>query len=161
MKTILVPVDFSPATAPVVTAAEDFARGIGARLVLVHVTEPVVGLIDYAVVAISTARVTDAMVQHALTHLAELKAGVEQAGIVAETVHVVGSPVPEIVEQARKQVADYIVIGSHGHTAFYDLLVGSTASGVLKRATCPVVVVPIGVLQHRGAAAGAGGKTGR
>jgi hypothetical protein len=36
----------------------------------------------------------------------------------------------------------HYVIGSHGHTAFHDLLVGGTASGVLKRATCPVVVVP-------------------
>jgi universal stress protein A len=34
------------------------------------------------------------------------------------------------------------VLGSHGHTAFYDLLVGSTAAGVLKHAPCPVVVVP-------------------
>jgi nucleotide-binding universal stress UspA family protein len=33
-------------------------------------------------------------------------------------------------------------MGSHGHGAFYDLLVGSTTQGVLKRATCPVVIVP-------------------
>jgi nucleotide-binding universal stress UspA family protein len=34
------------------------------------------------------------------------------------------------------------VMGSHGHTAFYDLLVGSTTHAVLKRAKCPVVIVP-------------------
>jgi nucleotide-binding universal stress UspA family protein len=62
--------------------------------------------------------------------------------VTAETVHVVGSPVPEIIEQAKTCAADYIVIGSHGHTAFYDLLVGSTANGVLKRAKCPVLIVP-------------------
>jgi nucleotide-binding universal stress UspA family protein len=33
-------------------------------------------------------------------------------------------------------------MGSHGHTAFYDLLVGSTTHGVLMRANCPVVIVP-------------------
>ena len=48
------------------------------------------------------------------------------------------------IEQAERLTADYIVIGSHGHTAFYDLLVGSTASGVLKSASCPVVIVPHG-----------------
>jgi nucleotide-binding universal stress UspA family protein len=34
------------------------------------------------------------------------------------------------------------VMGSHGHTALYDLLVGSTTHGVLMRAQCPVVIVP-------------------
>jgi nucleotide-binding universal stress UspA family protein len=33
-------------------------------------------------------------------------------------------------------------MGSHGHTAFYDLLVGSTTQGVLKKAPCPVLIVP-------------------
>ena len=49
---------------------------------------------------------------------------------------------PEIIEQAQQLAADYIVIGSHGHTALHDLLAGGTASGVLKRATCPVVIIP-------------------
>jgi len=34
------------------------------------------------------------------------------------------------------------VMGSHGHTALYDLLLGSTTHGVLFRAPCPVVIVP-------------------
>jgi len=34
------------------------------------------------------------------------------------------------------------VLGSHGHTAFYDLLVGSTTHGILLRAKCPVLIVP-------------------
>jgi nucleotide-binding universal stress UspA family protein len=34
------------------------------------------------------------------------------------------------------------VMGSHGHTALYDLLVGSTTHGVLMRAICPVVIIP-------------------
>ena len=33
-------------------------------------------------------------------------------------------------------------MGSHGHTALYDLLAGSTATGVIKRAPCPVVIMP-------------------
>jgi nucleotide-binding universal stress UspA family protein len=59
-----------------------------------------------------------------------------------ECIQVVGAPVPNILDQAEKYVADYIVMGSHGHTAFYDLLVGSTTHGVLMRAKCPVVIVP-------------------
>jgi nucleotide-binding universal stress UspA family protein len=50
--------------------------------------------------------------------------------------------VTHILAQAKKLRADYIVIGSHRHSAFHDLVVGSTTSGVLKRAACPAVVVP-------------------
>ncbi|MEO8353471.1 MAG: universal stress protein, partial [Chthoniobacteraceae bacterium] len=38
--------------------------------------------------------------------------------------------------------ADMIVMGSHGHGSFYELLVGSVTSGVLRDARCPVLVVP-------------------
>ena len=47
-----------------------------------------------------------------------------------------------IIEQAQKSRAAYIVMGSHGHSALYDLLAGSTTTGVLKRSTCPVLIVP-------------------
>ncbi len=48
----------------------------------------------------------------------------------------------EILEAARICEADYIVMGSHGHNAFYDLLVGTTTHGVMRKAPCPVVIVP-------------------
>ncbi|MFN2624413.1 MAG: universal stress protein [Chthoniobacterales bacterium] len=47
-----------------------------------------------------------------------------------------------MVEQAEACGADYIVMGSHGHTALYELLVGSTTHNVLMKASCPVVIVP-------------------
>jgi len=47
-----------------------------------------------------------------------------------------------IAEEAARRSADYIIMGSHGHTAFYDLLVGSTTGGVLKGSPCPVIVIP-------------------
>jgi nucleotide-binding universal stress UspA family protein len=56
---------------------------------------------------------------------------------------------PMILREAQKRRAAYIVIGSHGHSAFYDLVVGSTASLVLKRAACPVLVVPSQRLTRR------------
>jgi nucleotide-binding universal stress UspA family protein len=65
-------------------------------------------------------------------------------GISVETVCTTGSPIRRIVEQAENQAARYIVMGSHGRTALRQLVVGGTASGVLKKAACPVVVVPLG-----------------
>jgi nucleotide-binding universal stress UspA family protein len=59
---------------------------------------------------------------------------------VTETV--TGLAAEAIAEAARRFAADYIVMGSHGHTAFYDLVIGSTTHGVIQRAKCPVVIVP-------------------
>jgi nucleotide-binding universal stress UspA family protein len=50
--------------------------------------------------------------------------------------------VAAILEQAQKLGAEYIVIGSHGHSAVYDVMMGSVASGVLKKSPCPVLIVP-------------------
>jgi nucleotide-binding universal stress UspA family protein len=34
-----------------------------------------------------------------------------------------------------------IVVGRHDHSALHDVLVGSTAKGLLRQAPCPVLVV--------------------
>jgi nucleotide-binding universal stress UspA family protein len=46
-----------------------------------------------------------------------------------------------LVRVAREQDAPALVVGSHGHTALGELLVGSTSRGVLRHAGRPVVVV--------------------
>jgi nucleotide-binding universal stress UspA family protein len=60
----------------------------------------------------------------------------------ATTVQRTGAPVPAILAKAASSRAAYVVMGSHGHGAIYDLLVGSTTHGVLMKAPCPVMVVP-------------------
>ena len=47
-----------------------------------------------------------------------------------------------ILHEATEQDAGLIVMGSHGHGAIYNLLVGSVAEGVLKGVSCPVLIVP-------------------
>jgi nucleotide-binding universal stress UspA family protein len=51
------------------------------------------------------------------------------------------SVVGAIVDYAEHENVDLIVIGSRGRTGFKKLLLGSTASGVVTYATCPVLVV--------------------
>ncbi len=53
----------------------------------------------------------------------------------------VGYPVEEIVNYAKEQDIDLIVIGTHGHTGFTHLLLGSTAEKIVRLATCPVLTV--------------------
>jgi nucleotide-binding universal stress UspA family protein len=139
---ILAPIDFSDVTDRVVHEAAKLARVLQGRVVLVNVTEPTTGVVDYAAIVVAVAQVNEAAVKYAVERLAALEKQLKHEGVDATSVQVTGTPRSEIIEQAQKLSADYIVIGSHGHSAFYDLLVGGTAHGVLKRAKCPVIIVP-------------------
>ena len=74
--------------------------------------------------------------------LARLRKSLREEGHHVETIHEAGYPGARIVAWAARLPADYIVLGSHGHGAIYEMLVGSTTSRVLKEASCPVIVVP-------------------
>jgi len=141
MKTILAAVDFSPIADTVIRRGIEFARACDARLVLLHVIQPPVFLPGDGVAADGVA-VTLAAERAADRRLARLEAGLRNEHKAVEATRLTGLPINLILEQASKLSAEYIVIGSHGHGAVYDLLVGSTASGVLKKAKCPVVIVP-------------------
>jgi len=142
VKTILAPVDFSGVTDSVVAQAIELARALNGRVVLLSVLQPPVITSEYAPMMENIAEITAAGEKAAAKNLARLQTQLQAEFVPAEFVQCNGAPVPHIVEQAKKFSVDYIVMGSHGHTAFYDLLVGSTTHGVLMRATCPVVIMP-------------------
>lgn len=142
MKTILAPVDFSGATAGVMAQAVSLAKATSARIVLLHVIQPPALIEEYGPLLENIAEITDAGEKASARHLARLQQQLERRGVQVRTQQATGAPVPHIVEKAAAIKADYIVMGSHGRTAFFDLLVGSTTHGVLRRAGCPVIVVP-------------------
>ncbi|MEX2044290.1 MAG: universal stress protein [Opitutus sp.] len=142
MKTILVAVDSSSVGDAVVAEAQALARSADGRIVLLTVVQPPVITSEYAPMIENFEAITEAGKKAAEKRLLELKSGLDAGGIATETVQLTGSPVAHILQQADTRGADYIVMGSHGHTALYDLLVGSTTHGVLLRSKCPVLIVP-------------------
>lgn len=143
MSTILVPVDFSPVTSQVVSAAIALAAPTGSRLVVLHVLQPPAVVADYGLMGSFVLPVMETMGQAASSQLERLRKRIEARGLLATAVQVTGASSARLIaSEAEKRSIDYIVMGSHGHTGFYDLLIGSTTGGVLKRAPCPVVIVP-------------------
>jgi nucleotide-binding universal stress UspA family protein len=142
MKTILVPIDFSDVTPHVIETATKFATAFLSRVVILNVAEPEPDFVGFEAgpptVRIAVAR--DFKAEH--QRLDELKAQSAPTGLDVVVLHVQGPIVEKILHEATEQKADLIVIGSHGHGALYDLLVGSVTQGVIKAARCPVVVVP-------------------
>jgi nucleotide-binding universal stress UspA family protein len=142
MKTILAPVDFSPATATVVAQATALARLLPARLVLLSVVQAPVIVSEFTPMMGNTAEFVDAAQQSSAERLQKLQRELPTDLLAVVTETVTGLAAEAIADAARRFAADYIVMGSHGHTAFYDLVIGSTTHGVIQRAKCPVVIVP-------------------
>ena len=143
MKTIVAPIDFSAASQQVVAEAVDLARALRARLIVMHVVQPPV-ITDSDVGARMSADYAAMASESAAKQLSALQKKLQLRGITIETRHVTGSPGRSIVDLAGALDASYVVLGSHGHGAIYDLVIGSTTTRVLKHAPCPVVVVPGG-----------------
>ncbi|MFN2331944.1 MAG: universal stress protein, partial [Halomonas sp.] len=53
-----------------------------------------------------------------------------------------GDPRRAIIEEAKREHADLIVIGKRGRNRIQDFLLGSTAEAIARDAHCPVLVVP-------------------
>ena len=67
---------------------------------------------------------------------ADLLAKVEVRQIVE-----LGVPYKKIVEKAKEEAADLIVISTHGRTGIDHMLVGSVTEKVVARASCPVLSI--------------------
>jgi nucleotide-binding universal stress UspA family protein len=52
-----------------------------------------------------------------------------------------GNAAPEILRVAEESHCDVIVLGTHGRTGLARLLLGSVAEQVVRRASCPVLMV--------------------
>jgi nucleotide-binding universal stress UspA family protein len=142
MKTLLVPIDFSPVSRYVLDEAARLARLVKARLILLHAVPPPSVATDLAPLVGEALQFTAELEKSGRRQLHRLEKSPRFKGLKVETRCEMGFPVPHVLGVAKQVKADVIVIGSHGHTALFDLVVGSTASGVLKHAPCPVLVVP-------------------
>lgn len=138
MKKLLVPVDFSDVTPRLVETAKTIASAMGGHIILLNVMAPP----HLAVHGTGQTAVLVNDVKNDYLQLNELNQHLESSGVSATIDQPQGWPVETILKESERESVDMIVMGSHGHGALYNLLVGSVTSGVLKSARCPVLVVP-------------------
>ena len=68
-------------------------------------------------------------------------ATLKRAGLRVQVKSMVGSPGAEVGRIAAEDAADLIVMGSHGHTGFKNLLFGSVTQAVLASSNTPLLVL--------------------
>ena len=167
MKCILVPIDFSDVTPPVIDLARKLAKALDAEIDLVHVKEitaaAMPGTLGYGLAGMPELVPMSGVPapgfepmpetipedEGQTSKLAKWQEEIAQQGIKVSLHEPAGVVAEEILNQADALNADLIVMGTHGHGAIYNLLVGSTTKGVLKHSTRPVLLVPVQNLRKR------------
>jgi nucleotide-binding universal stress UspA family protein len=134
--------DFSPASGPAFRKALEVAKDNGATLVIVHVLPalPMVG--DAYIAATAYDEMLNAHRAQADRTMERLvkrarAAGARATGVVIGT----GAVADQIARFAKRQRADVIVMGTHGHGIIARALLGSVAERVIARASSPVMTV--------------------
>lgn len=136
---ILVAIDLTEEAPQVLNKALEVSKAHGAQLMLVHVVEPV-GYAYGGDIPMDLTELQDQLDKAAKEQLAKYG---EQYGVSAgNQVVTVGRPESEIHRLSKEQEVDLVIVGSHGRKGF-QLLLGSTANGVLHGTVCDVLAVRI------------------
>ncbi len=139
---ILLPTDFSEASEHALSYALSLAERYGAKLYVLHVVDTRDEAVGFYVPHLSFEKLDDAMKESAEAMLerfcSRLIKGVEDY----EKTVLVGEPYEEIVRFARENKIDVIVMGTFGSGRVDKLFFGSTTERVVRRAGCPVFIIP-------------------
>lgn len=142
VRRILVPVDLSGFTDPLLRAANNVAEGYRAALDLLHVVEP----LPFPAPLVGAVTIHDLIPDPSDQALEQLKGLIDSLGdtSVPITPHVKdGRAAATIVDTAEAVGSDLIVIASHGLSGLEGVLLGSVTARVVRRAGCPVLVVKV------------------
>jgi nucleotide-binding universal stress UspA family protein len=133
---VLAPVDLSDQSELVLNHAAALSESYAAPLDLLHVVEEAAYPNVYGLdpLAPSAPNVQDRAREALETLASELDLRTDPVNV-----HVLaGNAARDIVEFAEDQVADLIVMATHGRTGLERFLIGSVAEKVVRRAPCPV-----------------------
>jgi len=139
--TILAAIDFSPVTDTVLKELAEFARP-NENITLIHIAEPDPDFVGFDVGPDVLKTQIENENQRSKKRLDLLAKDLSKKGLQVKTMQPQGIIAAEILSAADKVNARIIVLGSHGHSALFDLLVGSVAESVINQSTKPVLLVP-------------------
>lgn len=142
MHDLLVPVDFSESTERVVETAASLALAFGAAMRLVHVAAPDPDFVGYDAGPQAVRDQVAAGLRSEHRALQGLADGLRARGVEAKALLLRGPTVETILSEAGRVGSDVIVLGSHGRGRIARALLGSVSEGVLRGASCPVMIVP-------------------
>jgi nucleotide-binding universal stress UspA family protein len=124
IESVLVPIDFSPASTVALNCAISCARQFRANLTLLHVLE---------------SREEDADQAH--LKLSALVASEDQDDLSMQTLAIYGRAQEQIPATLHEQHADLVVMGTHGRRFIDRSLIGSVTLSILRQIAVPILTV--------------------
>ncbi|RME22604.1 MAG: iron/manganese transporter, partial [Candidatus Zixiibacteriota bacterium] len=135
-KRIGVALEHSEGDAEIMSAALSLAQQHEARLVLIHVVETP-GAMVYGTQTESLHSREDEV------YLEGMAREIEERDLPVEIDLRFGNPGDQIVQSVRELGLDFLVLGSHGHRGFKDVVFGQTVSKVRHDVDIPVLIVSV------------------
>jgi universal stress protein A len=149
VKKILAPTDLSTLSLAGLRYAFGLARSFGAEVIVYHVInrDEIMHFSEQLKRfgnPVAIGRHTENLIEEsrdALSHFLQDNLGDLLPLVEVRTKVEIGLPYKNIVERARDDGADLIVMSTHGRTGFSHVLLGSITEKVVRTAPCPVVSI--------------------
>jgi nucleotide-binding universal stress UspA family protein len=142
IKNVLVATDFSEPSTVALDYGRELARTYEATLHVLHVTEDLRWRFAADATPAFPADAQEEIEASARARVNALLTDEDRAQLHARAgVQTAVSPAESIVEHAKTETIDVIVIGTHGRSGFSRVLMGSVAERVVRLAPCPVLTV--------------------
>lgn len=142
MKTILAAVDFSNTTPSVIDSAYTQAKSLGARLRIVHAAAPDPDFVGYDTGPQHERDFRAKTLRDERRQLESIAKDLKERGIDVVVELIQGPTIEVLLKEIATNEIDLAIVGSHGHGALFNLVVGSVTQAILKASQIPVLVVP-------------------
>ena len=141
MPRVIVATDGSPGANRAVDAAARLAKATRADLVILTVGGNISGT-ELRRLADVQGDLSEKLESEAKQVLERARERARRHGVTAKLQSAWGDPTQAIMDAARRQKADILVIGRRGHSRLAGLLLGSVSQKLTSLAPCKVMVVP-------------------
>jgi nucleotide-binding universal stress UspA family protein len=138
MKKILVPTDFSNNANNALKYANNFAKTINNKIVLLHSYLPLAGKYNM----ISGIVAEDIAIQKMSCEKKLEKVSSKYVKVPVSHIVKIGDPIDEIIDSAQKSKSQLIIMGTHGASGLKRILFGSNTSDVISKSNTPVLAIP-------------------
>ncbi len=142
LQNILCPTDFSELSVGAINYAVLLAEAFAARLHLLHVVDQAYQYwMAMGPETFPVGPAPEELIKTATKQMEDFASQYVPEKLQASREIISGRPFLEIIRVAKEKKCDLIVIGTHGRGALSQVLLGSVAEKVVRKAPCPVLSV--------------------